>query len=116
MIRFLKLLAVALVLQLTWGVASAYCMHESGEASQHFGHHEHQHQSSDVDDDEGSTSGKYKPHPDCASCTHAQLGIFSLDVGTMPVSVIGHSAAPPPIAQLSPFLGMPERPQWIHAD
>lgn len=119
MIRFLQMLVVALVLQLTWGVASAYCLHESGEASQHFGHHDHKHQSSDTDtdkDDAGkSPAGKYKPHPDCASCMHGQLGIFSLDVGTIPPLVISHETPPAPLAQASPFLGMPERPQWNYA-
>lgn len=116
MVRFIRFLAVALVLQLTWGVASAYCMHESGQASQHFGHHQHEHQPSaadtDTDDDGKSGAGKFKAHPDCASCTHGQIGVFSLDVGAVPSLPVRHEAVLGPFPQTSPFLGMPERPQW----
>ena len=59
--RFLYMLALAFALQMSAGVASVYCMHETGTASEHFGHHQHEHHSAEGDGDEaedGSTSAK----------------------------------------------------------
>ena len=69
--RVLYMLVLAITLQLSWSVAAAYCMHESGNASQHFGHHQHEHVADDDADHNGSTLAKKKvgSDPDCASCS-----------------------------------------------
>jgi hypothetical protein len=73
--RFFYMLAVAFILQLSWGVASAYCLHESGPASEHFGHHQHQHQ--DADEDNSPSPKKAAFHPDCATCSHHLCAVFA---------------------------------------
>jgi hypothetical protein len=114
--RFLQLLVVALTLQFTWGVASAYCGHESGEASQHFGHHQHQHQSSkasdDNDDDDSSASGTLGGDPDCASCAHSPANILPFTSSSLVILVVTHDDLLSRTGQPAPFLGAPERPQW----
>lgn len=116
--RFLQLLVVALTLQLTWGVASAYCGHESGEASQHFGHHQHQHQSSKVsddehdDDDDAPAPGTLGGDPDCASCAHSPANILPFTSPPLVILVVTHNDLLSRTGQPPPFLGAPERPQW----
>jgi hypothetical protein len=115
--RFLYMIALAFVLQLSWGVASAYCMHESGKASQHFGHHQHQHQSAKADggDEDSSLPKKTATHPDCAACVHSSLGLFAWTADVLQLSLHSHELYPPPPQQPEPYLGMPERPQWTVA-
>ncbi|MES2318861.1 MAG: hypothetical protein V4631_15380 [Pseudomonadota bacterium] len=114
--RFLRLLIVALTLQFAWGVASAYCGHESGTASQHFGHHAHQHQGAggdDVDDDGGTTpSSKIGADSDCATCAHAPAGVGASASTPIIVAVVSHEFLPALIGRPAPYLGAPERPQW----
>lgn len=115
--RFLQMLIVALTLQLTWGVSSAYCMHESGKASQHVGHHQHQHQSSNADDDDGDDAkpSKIGGDPDCATCTHSSVGVFAFDATQLLLSTSIHEIPPNLARQPAPYLGAPERPQWMVA-
>jgi hypothetical protein len=117
--RFLQLLIVALTLQFTWGVASAYCGHETGKASQHFGHHLHQHQgsaSSDENGDDGSPSpNTIGGDPDCASCSHSPASVLPFASTRVIVAIVGHELLPSLTVQPAPYLGAPERPQWIFA-
>lgn len=117
--RFLRFLIVALTLQLTWGVASAYCGHETGQASQHFGHHLHQHQgsgSSDENGDDGSPSpNKIGGDPDCATCAHSPASVFPFNSTLLIVAIVSHDRLPSLTGQPPPYLGAPERPQWIVA-
>jgi hypothetical protein len=117
--RFLRLLIVALTLQLTWGVASAYCAHETGKASQHFGHHLHQHQSSSSDDengDDGSPSpNTFGGDPDCATCAHSSASVFPFKATPLIVAIVSHELLPSLTVQPAPYLGAPERPQWVVA-
>lgn len=113
--RFFYMLAVAFVLQMSAGVASAYCMHESGTASEHFGHHQHKHENADGDEDGSAPAKKGGSDPDCASCSHG-----SLVTPSWSSNVAQHlSPAHQQIAQLpsrpTPYLGLPERPNWIRA-
>lgn len=115
--RLVYLFAVALVLQFSWGVASAYCLHETGQASQHFGHHEHQHEvSQDGADDNGSSAPKKSPvHPDCATCAHHIAIVPLLAVDSILGIPASHDLLSPILLPSSPFLGAPERPQWTVA-
>ena len=115
--RVLYMLVLAITLQLSWSVAAAYCMHESGNASQHFGHHQHEHVADDDTDHNGSTLGKKKivSDPDCASCSHTPASAISLAAeGTGPI-LQAHVLAGVPATPPEPYLGLPERPQWIVA-
>jgi hypothetical protein len=111
--RFLYMLVVAVTLQLSWGVASAYCMHETGKASNHFGHHQHKHHAADgADETNKSPAKKASPHPDCATCAHSSLGVFAVGVKLVAPAMGAHTAQPLPPVQPAPYLGQPERPQW----
>ena len=116
--RFLQMLIVALTLQLTWSVASAYCLHETGEASQHFGHHKHQHQSSNVsgeNDDDSSAPGSLGGDPDCASCSHSPANIVPFSPSLQVDLIESHDNLLSRAGQPAPFIGAPERPQWVVA-
>jgi hypothetical protein len=115
--RFLYMIALAFVLQVSWGVASAYCMHESGQASEHFGHHQHQHHSANAAGDEDNTplQKKAATHPDCASCSHGALIAFAWSAEVVQPRLSNHALSAPLLDQPAPYLGMPERPQWTAA-
>lgn len=113
--RVLHMLALAFLLQVSWGAASAYCMHESGQASQHFGHHQHQHHGSDAagDDDNTPLPKKAAAHADCASCSHGTLIAFAWTAELVQPLLPNHDLCAPLPAQPAPYLGLPERPRWI---
>jgi hypothetical protein len=53
-------------LQFAWAAAGAYCQHEQGKSSMHFGHHAHSHEAThDASDSKTKAS---KVHLDCSSC------------------------------------------------
>lgn len=74
--KFVYMLIVAITLQLSWGVASAYCTHETGKTAQHFGHHDHEHQSTQESSKENSQKSKQSNSKfgvgdaDCEYCHH----------------------------------------------
>jgi hypothetical protein len=115
--RFVYMLLVIVAAQLSWTAVTAYCMHESGRAAQHFGHHQHV-----EDGDEFPVSAKDAPasikkfavHAHCASCHHATIAIDTLHV---PVYVQWATVAPRTfISPLSSvYTSPPERPQWNSA-
>ncbi|MFT5644715.1 MAG: hypothetical protein ACI83P_002274 [Janthinobacterium sp.] len=112
--RFLYAIALAVIFQLSWGVASAYCMHESGQASAHFGHHQHEHTPlvSAVDDDANPASKKSAVHADCASCFHYSPSTVGTSVELASPLLVQHQRTPAPYQPPKPYLGLPERPQW----
>jgi hypothetical protein len=112
--RFLYMIVLAFIFQLSWGVASAYCMHETGPASQHFGHHQHQHipSSSAVDDDATPASKKSSVHADCASCFHHSPATASWPAELVLPVLVQHQRTSPPYQPPKPYLGLPERPRW----
>lgn len=115
--RFLTMIALAFIFQLSWGVASAYCMHESGPASAHFGHHQHQHIPSGnmLDDDTTPSSKKSSVHADCASCFHHSPATVSWSIElTLPL-LVQHQRTSLPDKPPEPYPRLPERPQWSNA-
>lgn len=115
--RFLYMFAIVFILQMSWSVAIAYCMHESGKASQHFGHHQHKHEGENVAsaDDNTPPVKKATSHPDCASCSHGSLIIFAWSADSVQPGLSAHDALAPSRPHAAPYLGMPERPQWTFA-
>ncbi|MDP3672662.1 MAG: hypothetical protein WA191_12795 [Telluria sp.] len=113
--RFVYMLALAFVLQMSAGIASAYCVHESGKASQHFGHHQHEHKAADGDDDGSSTIKKFGADPDCASCTHGSLVMLSWSSDVQSLVLSSHHQLAQVTGWPTPYLGLPERPNWIRA-
>lgn len=62
------LLVVILPFQFAWAGVGVYCQHETGQAAQHFGHHDHQHKS--LGDQGKSESGKINPSADNDCSSH----------------------------------------------
>jgi len=111
--RFIILLGLAFLFQMSSGIARGYCMHESGSGSQHFGHHQHEH-STTIDDDNGSSSvKKMGADPDCASCTHASFAMFSWSPDAPRPAPSSHHQPSDARGAPAPWLGLPERPNWI---
>lgn len=112
--RFLYMLALAFALQMSWGVASAYCMHETGKASLHFGHHQHEHSpSKDTCCGTGaSTPKKIAVDWDCPSCAHSSIGVFAWTASLVEPMSAAHCAPLLLPVLPPPYLGSPERPQW----
>ena len=107
-------IALAFTLQLSWGMVSAYCMHESGKSSEHFGHHQHAHACTTVtaDGDQPSGAKKAPPHLDCATCTPGSMAAFAWTFDVAHPSPANYPHASPLREQPAPYLGSPERPQW----
>lgn len=113
--RLVYMFAFAFVLQMSSGVVSAYCMHESGQASQHLGHHQHDHQAAAGDDDGSSQVKKFGADPDCASCTHGALVVLSWAADVPPLALRAHYQPALVAGWPTPYLGLPERPNWNRA-
>lgn len=113
--RFLYLLALAFALQMTAGVASAYCMHETGKASEHFGHHQHVHQNADGDEDSSSPAKKVGADADCASCSQGSSVTPSWSSQVAQHLLPAHQQHAQLPSRPTPYLGLPERPNWMLA-
>jgi hypothetical protein len=117
MLPMRKWLAVFLLLvipmQFTWAATSAYCLHETGIATKHLGHHGHQHQAK-----AGELSQSEKPKSngfdlDCGNC-HAGCSLaVATAVGNSVLPGIGviEPSADRVLASLP--LKAPDRPQWL---
>ncbi|MET1115570.1 MAG: hypothetical protein ABWY08_11560 [Comamonas sp.] len=108
----LVFLLLLLPVQWTWAAASSICRHESGAASQHFGHHDHRHEAgvsgaAEVQKvSEAGTQLSDLPHADCASCHGAAPALTALQKAP----ALHH----PPRQGATPYLrvvtaGIPER-------
>ncbi|MDQ2821471.1 MAG: hypothetical protein M3Y65_13930 [Pseudomonadota bacterium] len=111
--RFIVMLGLAFLFQMSSGMAGSYCMHESGGASQHFGHHQHEHHATAGDDNGSSSIKKMGADPDCASCSHASLAMFSWSADVHAPAPSSHHAPAEVRAAPTPWLGLPERPNWM---
>lgn len=105
----LLLLVVLLPLQFAWGAVTSYCEHETGAASQHFGHHEHVHKGTkSVDAD-----GKAGFDNDCGTCQAAgSAAIASAEASAAPLALPHFLTAEPVAWDASIPAEAPERPQW----
>ena len=113
--RLLYVVALAFILQLSWGTASAYCMHEMDKTSQHFGHHQHEHADGNAAESGKSPQKKASVHPDCATCAHGAIFITEFTGDRTALLLPDHQARIPSRGQAAPYLGLPERPRWLRA-
>jgi len=107
---FILLLAI-LPVQFTWAAATAYCRHESGQASKHFGHHEHQHRAAADSESKGSKAAASSvADSDCSTC---QLSAAQ-PIPSATTDIPAASAEPPRFAWSARYdsyiPGGPERP------
>lgn len=115
--RFVYIIAAIIALQFSWTTVAAYCMHETGRAAQHFGHHQHVEDGDEFPvaaKDTPSVVKKFAVHTHCASCHHATVAI---DTWHAPLYLQWASAAPDTDIVLlsSIYTSPPERPQWNSA-
>ena len=109
------LLLVLLPLQFSWAAVADYCMHESGAAADHVGHHDHadhRHGASAGDKDKSDGSASTAADFDCGHCHGHCAGMLDVPVG-LKTNALG--SAPPGLAEApsSEHLpAQPERPQW----
>ncbi len=113
--RFLYLLVLAFALQMNAAVASVYCMHETGTASEHFGHHQHEHQNIEGDDGGSTPTGNPGADPDCASCSHGSSANLSWSSNPGQRVHSSHDQLAQLPSRPTPYLGLPERPNWAVA-
>ncbi len=73
--KLIFMLALVFTVQVSWAVASSYCMHETGSDAQHFGHHDHQHKA-DPDTPQSPKSKLVECDSDCDFCHHSFANIF----------------------------------------
>lgn len=115
--RFILSILTIFALQVSWGVITGYCEHETGRAAQHFGHHSSDVQklAGDAPDKSSGSAKKVVVHSHCASCSHGTIALNGLPVAVamaLPVRLV-------PLASLrqysSSYSARPERPQWIVA-
>lgn len=107
------LLMLILPLQAVWAAASAYCQHEQGTATQHFGHHAHQHQAADKSDSGNIPASGF--HGDCAFCHLGAVGVATSSLDVPPCAPASLAVSLENNLLLSIFLEGPERPKWASA-
>lgn len=114
--RFILILLAVMTFQFTWNVISNYCMHESGRAANHFGHHQHNGNADELSlvvKDKSPVSKKLASHD--AHCAYAHFALAAPDLYELPLRTESGSDAVGAVVTCpdSVFLSPPERPQWV---
>lgn len=103
------LLALLLPLQFAWGVAAAYCQHETTAQAAHVGHHTHEHKA----EAKKPAAAKLAADGDCAACHATCIAVGCEAVARLEGLVLnGRLAAPLQGAYASAPARAPDRPQW----
>lgn len=116
--RTIYMMLMIVALQFSWSAVSAYCMHETGRAANHLGHHPHSAGSDDfasVLKDKPSLAKKGSPHSHCSYCSHGVLSLDSLDATTTHPQLTGIAPMESIKSLSSSYTIPPERPQWSTA-
>lgn len=93
----LILMLVVLPFQFSWAAAAAYCRHEGGVATQHFGHHQHEHNAQGKADDGGKSLKNWDNtvvDDDCSVC----------HLSAVPTPVSEHVTAEVPLVEATGFV------------
>jgi hypothetical protein len=110
------LLLAALPYQFVWGVAAAYCGHESGTEVSHFGHHTHKHKSvtaqSANDSAPDRASSLLADDGDCGYCHSACAQALAPTATAIGVDDSPRLIAIPPRILLFVMPALIERPDW----
>jgi hypothetical protein len=113
--RFLFILLAVMTFQFTWNVVSAYCMHEAGRASNHFGHHQHNSSTDELSlaaKDKSPFSKKVTTHDAHCSYVHIALAAPDLAESCFKPDDVSGAVALTAVSPDSVVLSPPERPQW----
>ena len=104
-------LLVFLPLQFSWTMAASYCLHETDQTAQHFGHHEHKHQANDVAKD--AKGSLVNADNDCAVCHAGCLAAMTSTTTVVPIAEIVTEHLQHLHYQVSLYGDQPERPNWF---
>jgi hypothetical protein len=115
--RILIILMLLVVpFQLSWGMAAAYCEHESSSSVSHFGHHSHKHTEASNDQKPATAKAKLSFDGDCEICQLSGIGLTPQEKQTLSSSQasldVDLVVNPLPSWLLS---NQPDRPQWQRA-
>jgi hypothetical protein len=115
--RLAYILCLLLTFQLSWNVITSYCMHETGRAADHFGHHVHNNNLDDlsgISADSGHVTKKGTVHDaHCGAFAHMTLATLAQVDTPLPILNDSEQVSLSALARpASIFLPPPERPQW----
>lgn len=97
--KLIFMLALVFTVQVSWAVASSYCMHETGIEAQHFGHHDHQHKA-DTDTPQSAKTKLGMCDSDCDFCHHSYANIVSVHISNFVLPIVnGVTDSPPSVYQ-----------------
>lgn len=106
------LIAVLLPLQFAWGMAAAYCQHETTQGAQHFGHHAHVH--ADAKHDAKAAGAKLIGDIDCGFCHTSPAALLPDVAAVQPASTLAStSPVSGDLKRTSAPQRTPDRPQWL---
>lgn len=101
-----------LPLQASWAAVTEYCMHETGAATQHFGHHFHKHHASAGDSSGDSSRGIAGTDKDCGMC-HISINLIPSTASMPSLEICPQADGVPRQDGYSSFVSRgPERPNW----
>jgi hypothetical protein len=109
--RFVAWFFVLLLpLQFAWGVAAAYCQHETTTAgAPHIGHHEHVHKA----DAKQAADSPLAGDTDCGFCHASGPAVTVASADNVAVPEAAKQGVPPAApAHRSALARAPDRPQW----
>ena len=113
--RFLLILLALMTFQFTWNVASAYCMHEAGLASNHFGHHQHNGSADELSlaaKDKSPLSKKVTAHDAHCAYVHIALAAPDLAESCFNMENASDAVATALVSPDSVVPSPPYRPKW----
>jgi hypothetical protein len=105
-------LVVLLPMQLSWAAVASYCLHETGPAAQHLGHHEHQHKADAERTDSGNPKAVGAIDADCGICHAGCAAVVFEPAALLQVAVSLDTGSARPVRISSPPPSLPERPNW----
>ncbi|MCU6434626.1 hypothetical protein LPB67_12675 [Undibacterium sp. Jales W-56] len=110
--KFVLMLILAFTIQLGWAVANTYCMHETGKASQHFGHHDHQHEA--TPETQQSSKSKISANDiDCDFCHHSYTNVVTVQFMDYLFLSISGNAEIQPFTYQSYIPDSLTKPNWL---
>lgn len=113
--RFVLILLAVMTFQFTWNVVSAYCMHESGRASNHFGHHQHNSSADELSlaaKDKSPLSKKLTAHDAHCAYVHIALAAPDLAESCFKMENASDAVATALVSPDSIVPSPPYRPKW----
>ena len=106
------LLLILLPLQFSWAGIAAYCQHETGQAAQHIGHHEHTHTGTDTQGSASDIKAQWGFDTDCSACYSGFISAVPHAIPPLPLLQFSTMIDWAPYSLAAPPTILPERPNW----